>query len=67
MTPKAFPGEWLGREVRVAGGRVAERSERVECNAPTYGALPSAWGNTGRVFPDRRYSNILFTDELQLC
>ena len=27
--PETFPGEWLGGEVRVVGGREAERSERV--------------------------------------
>jgi hypothetical protein len=28
MTPKASLGEWLGREDRVVGGRVAELRER---------------------------------------
>ena len=28
MTLEGFPGEWMGWEVRVGEGRVAERSER---------------------------------------
>jgi hypothetical protein len=34
MTPETFPGEWMGREVRVDGWRGSGAR-----NAPTYGAL----------------------------
>ena len=34
MTPEAFPGEWLGREVRVVRGGVAEPERARAKDAP---------------------------------
>ena len=51
--PEAFPGEWPGREVRVAGGGVAEPERASGKDAP--------WERPERVAP-RRYLRINMTD-----
>ena len=53
---EVFPGEWMGWEVRVARGRVAERSERVGRTrlgkhrkgipGPTHLCLGKSWNGT---------------------